>query len=90
MILAILDGEKTKPIQTQTKPIRVSPQTCAGGWKAIWKNKANFEIVKLAQTLYWKEIMAINRLAEPKKTKPNKANRRALPGRYATSTGDGI
>jgi hypothetical protein len=34
--------------------------------------------------------MAINRLAEPKKTKPNKANRRALAGRYANSTGDGI
>jgi len=34
--------------------------------------------------------MAINRPAEPKKTKPNKANRGALAGRYANSTGDGI
>ena len=37
MILAVLDGEKTNPIQSQTNPIRVSPQTCSGGCK----NKAN-------------------------------------------------
>jgi len=33
MILGVLGGEKTNPIQSQTNPIRVSPQTCAGGLK---------------------------------------------------------
>ena len=29
-IFAVLGGEKTKPIQSQTKPIRVSPQIYLG------------------------------------------------------------
>jgi len=39
MIFAVLCGEKTKPIQTQTKPILVSPQI-------FWGLKTRFEKTK--------------------------------------------
>jgi len=38
-IFMVLGGEKTKPIQSQTNPISVSPQTCSGGFERNLKKQ---------------------------------------------------
>jgi len=53
-IFVVLDGEKTKPIQSQTKPISISPQTCAGGWKPKLKKQTQFVPARIGVKSYMK------------------------------------
>jgi len=51
MIFAVLGGEKTKPIQSQTNPILFSPQIFWGLKNQVEKTKPICGRVKLAQSL---------------------------------------
>jgi len=66
-----LGRRKNKANQTQ---FRLAPRPALGVENPIWKNKANLCRHELAQSLNWKEVMAIWRPAGHKKTKPNKPN----------------
>jgi len=49
--------EKTKPIQSQTKPISLSPQTCAGGLKGDLKKQSQF-----AAGRKWRKVLYERRI----------------------------
>ena len=61
--------------KSETKGIGAKWQLRRYIWKGTFeKTNPIYRRAKLAQPLFWKEIMAKYRLAESKKTKPNKAN----------------
>jgi len=51
MIFVVLGGEKTKPIQSQTKPIYLAPRFIWGLKTQVEKTKPICGRVKLAQSL---------------------------------------
>ena len=52
MNFSVLGGEKTKPIQSQTKPILISPQHCWGLKTQVEKTKPISERLNECKCLY--------------------------------------
>ena len=82
------DFERRKN-KANSKPISVSPQIYSGGWKAIWKNKANLHKAIINVSIYIRreyEIFCGFGLRE------NKANQSQTPafGRKSEAMGGQI